>query len=183
MRRRTKEVEQTIQNMARQERTSIAYKGEIREMTYFPNVKEKYVNTAEFQKTEDGYHKYVPKKAINRYYKGIVENDEIVKGFECGIHLALEAIVASINDEIDIGKLWNQIRDEIKQEYAEEIKEQLNHSYNEFVVSVIEGLDDDEYNKRMKDIYGEEWEAEQKDEEEQINSFRALVESESKLEL
>lgn len=170
--------------MARQERTCITDKGEIREMTYIPNTKEKYVNTAEFVETEDGYHKYVPKKAINRYYKGIVENDELVKGVECGIHLAMEAIDGYIDlNEIDTGKLWNQIREEIQQEYADGVKEQLNHSYNEFVVSVIEGLDDDEYNKRMKDIYGEEWEAEQKDEEEQINSFRALVESESKLEL
>lgn len=170
--------------MARQERTCITNKGEIEEMTYIPNTKEKYVNTAEFVETEDGYHKYVPKKAINRYYKGIVENDELVKGVECGIHLAMEALDGYIDlNEIDTGKLWNQIREEIHQEYADNVKEQVKYSFDEFVVSVIDGLDEDEYNKRMKDIYGDEWEAELKNEEEQKDSFRQLVESESQLEL
>lgn len=169
--------------MARQERTCITDKGEIREMTYIPNTKDKYVNTAEFVETEDGYHKYVPKKAINRYYKGIAEESLTVLGFEVGIKMARDAIDDMLDDGLDTGKMWNQIRQEIKEEFAEQIKENIDCSFDKFVVSVIDGMSDDEYNKRMKEIYGEEWEAELKKEEKQKDSFRQLVESESQLEL
>ncbi len=115
----------------------------------------------------------------NHYYKGLVEDEPYIRGYMAAVRDLEGALSENLNDgERSIDELERNIQ----KDFIQDVEDSMNYYIDETNVCIINGLDDAEYQKRMKQIFGDEYKLEEEDDID-FNKIESLKITVSKDEL
>lgn len=139
-------------------------------MTYIPDVNQKY---------ETKFCNGSVRKIPNVYYKKLVSDDPFVKGYTA----AMNSLYASLSFYVNDGDRYIDILEaQIQNDYINKLKSHITEDIDTMIVSVIDGMDEEEHNKRMREVFGDEYVAYLKEKQSAEDSFKELVAKESMIE-
>lgn len=123
-------------------------------MTYIPDTQSKY---------ETKYCNNKVRKIPNFYYRGLVVDNPFVLGYQTALQDLESAFSENLNgDERTIDELERSIQ----RDFISDVHQSMANYEDMAIVSIIDGMEDEEHKARMEKIFGQEFTDYLEDEEE-----------------